>query len=1151
MTKSNFVSHLKLHGHKYVIWVFALVFVKFLISLVLGIWFFSFRISADFSDPAAMCSGVIEIPVSECIALLNIYNDTNWDEWLISENRWNTWGICDSWYWVRCNEGYVYEIYLWSNNLSGSVCISWFMDLRWLYLSHNSIYSFTFSGLESLEGLGLDHNNLSSIDLSGLTGLQSLYIQNNNLSSIDLSGLSELRELYLWYNNLSSIDLSGLTGLQSLDLSHNSIDSINLSGLGMLKELYLWNNNLSFVDLSWLQSLRGLNISDNNFTYFDFWYITWLQTLDASNNNITGFMLPDGIVDLNLDYNNILWYLDLSIFTGLANISMWDNNLTGVSLYKSWIVNLAFWGNNLESFDFSGFNNNVHSISISYNNINIDIEDTNICNMISLFEFEWWEEGDGKWWELLSPNCDVDIFGQQCKYVLMDNNNFTGDIPECLTGTDLLTLWLDDNNLNIYNTGWEIKYSDALVSWLDTYSVFQATGDGWERDYNWMEQDGLGGEFDLFVVPAISENQDLDIWDQVTFLFNLGNIGPWISLSSILNVTLQGLTWVQISDGELSTSWGVEWDICYSGFFEWVWPYVDLVNSWFTTFTNMLGSDNWDGTMEILLADPTFSIDITDLIANSSGLKKYLAVFAEAMWYIGNEEMKNQVLSGIEIDWEYLTLDGMCKLWAFNEWVWFADLVSCLDSPYTPNIDFSSVEGCGVGSMNYSGGMMWVDSTKQIIISGTVSSDVVVWLSLLPVGSTDLDLFNNYVYLSMPIEDHFVSIFSGMLYMTGEASKLDNDFIILNQTRSQDDKNTKISSSVGCLEIPEVLNVKIKEWESWNGAILAPQEKSADWIVISWKSPSKVISVWWNTWVSFYSVDEDLFKIKVHMWSGYSWENFEIWVTNTWWEFVPNQPDSSAIVQYDTLLFDAEHLSDFGFVPVEWWDGWEEWGDEWWDEWDGWNLGWWGWGWSSIIRRDDCPNWDCSPSYYDDTCEVLDTENFDRIWNINNSQYDDEMNLAYLYAYNIGVTDMESIQKADIDGKLNRIAMAKMISNFAIEVLSLQLDLNKDCDFPDVSDDLDIQYDNWVTKACQLWLMWVNVDKFSPFENVNRAQFGTVLSRVLNWNIYDVDGKNWYTEHLQNLNQNWIITNISDPWMEELRWWIFLMLMRTTKFLNN
>jgi len=35
--------------------------------------------------------------------------------------------------------------------------------------------------------------------------------------------------------------------------------------------------------------------------------------------------------------------------------------------------------------------------------------------------------------------------------------------------------------------------------------------------------------------------------------------------------------------------------------------------------------------MEILLADPTFSIDITDLIANSSGLKKYLAVFAEAM----------------------------------------------------------------------------------------------------------------------------------------------------------------------------------------------------------------------------------------------------------------------------------------------------------------------------------------------------------------------------------------------------------------------------------------------------------------------------------------------------------------------------------------
>jgi len=63
---------------------------------------------------------------------------------------------------------------------------------------------------------------------------------------------------------------------------------------------------------------------------------------------------------------------------------------------------------------------------------------------------------------------------------------------------------------------------------------------------------------------------------------------------------------------------------------------------------------------------------------------------------------------------------------------------------------------------------------------------------------------------------------------------------------------------------------------------------------------------------------------------------------------------------------------------------------------------------------------------------------------------------------------MTTIEEAKVFDTLNRIAMAKMISNFAIEVLNLQLDTNKDCDFPDVSSSLDTQYDNGVTKACQL-----------------------------------------------------------------------------------
>jgi len=56
-------------------------------SVLLGLSLFSFHTSADFSDPAATCSGVTEIPESECVALLNIYNDTNGDSWTNNTNR--------------------------------------------------------------------------------------------------------------------------------------------------------------------------------------------------------------------------------------------------------------------------------------------------------------------------------------------------------------------------------------------------------------------------------------------------------------------------------------------------------------------------------------------------------------------------------------------------------------------------------------------------------------------------------------------------------------------------------------------------------------------------------------------------------------------------------------------------------------------------------------------------------------------------------------------------------------------------------------------------------------------------------------------------------------------------------------------------------
>ena len=61
-------------------------------------------------------------------------------------------------------------------------------------------------------------------------------------------------------------------------------------------------------------------------------------------------------------------------------------------------------------------------------------------------------------------------------------------------------------------------------------------------------------------------------------------------------------------------------------------------------------------------------------------------------------------------------------------------------------------------------------------------------------------------------------------------------------------------------------------------------------------------------------------------------------------------------------------------------------------------------------------------------------------------------------------------------------------------------------------------------------------EKFNPTDTVTRAQFGTVLSRLLYGNLYNTQKKNqWYVQHLEALNNAGIMKKIDDPNMKELR----------------
>jgi hypothetical protein len=187
---------------------------------------------------------------------------------------------------------------------------------------------------------------------------------------------------------------------------------------------------------------------------------------------------------------------------------------------------------------------------------------------------------------------------------------------------------------------------------------------------------------------------------------------------------------------------------------------------------------------------------------------------------------------------------------------------------------------------------------------------------------------------------------------------------------------------------------------------------------------------------------------------------------------------------------------------------------------------------------------------FDENSEELDNS-FDFSW-FNNSNpsslllnwYTVEFNNAYEFAYRAWITTTSSIEKANMNWNLTRIAMAKMLSQYAINILWKKPENIITPKFPDVSQKLDDDYGWAVALSYQLWIMWKWIKNFRPNDEVTRAEFATALSRMLYWTQ---DWTNqYYSTHLSKLYEEWIIKN-TNPNLKELRWYVMIMLMRSAK----
>ena len=170
---------------------------------------------------------------------------------------------------------------------------------------------------------------------------------------------------------------------------------------------------------------------------------------------------------------------------------------------------------------------------------------------------------------------------------------------------------------------------------------------------------------------------------------------------------------------------------------------------------------------------------------------------------------------------------------------------------------------------------------------------------------------------------------------------------------------------------------------------------------------------------------------------------------------------------------------------------------------------------------------------------------------IQDSQFASEQNDAYLWACQHNITTIRTIQEVRLDQPLTRAELAKIMSVYAMKEYHLKPLKAGAVNYKDVNADLGDLAD-YIQLAYQLQIMGINADgtpieAFEPHKLVSRAEFATVLSRVIWGNKHNISGDDRYSAHLQALKKYEIITSDVPANWWELRGRALLMLHRTVK----
>ncbi len=233
-----------------------------------------------------------------------------------------------------------------------------------------------------------------------------------------------------------------------------------------------------------------------------------------------------------------------------------------------------------------------------------------------------------------------------------------------------------------------------------------------------------------------------------------------------------------------------------------------------------------------------------------------------------------------------------------------------------------------------------------------------------------------------------------------------------------------------------------------------------------------------------------------------------------------------------------------------------------------WEKLWYSWAWRrSSSTKDDSDDWKDKideDKKSDDNSKSDDTWNQDKNsgsgtgeilegsdWKID---MDDLMNV-YLWARDNWITTWETLEAALPDGYIERWEMAKLVVDFVQDVLKREISANIPSQCSRWDNETEWKSDEvkkYAEQSCALWLMWIYMQNFKPNKLLDRAEFGTIVSRLLWWDKFNKPNatrfNKFYTNHLEEVKKQNLITKIDNPEaMKELRKWIWTVLKKIDK----